>query len=132
MDTEVLITSFNGVSAFTAAVDISLLFEATILTNGGESVSANTLCILFDELSFDVRYRLFCNLGAFNRSIGSCFFFNDVCFRFYIVGSLLILVGASSSSRSVSTSVAMAEDNFRLLGLSCSVVNSTKGPPSDR
>ena len=83
-----LITSFNFVSAFTAVVEYRSLFESGRLTIGGGIVGANTLCTLFDELSFDVRYRLFLNVGAFNCSIGGCFSLDDVDFRFSIVRSL--------------------------------------------
>ena len=86
--TGVLITSFNGDSTFTAVVKIGLLVESGRLTTGGEIICANTLCTLFDKLSFDVRYCLFGNVGAFNRSIGDCFSFDDVRFRLCIVGSL--------------------------------------------
>ena len=83
-----LITSFNGVPAFTVVEVISLLVESETLITGEESVNATTHCTLCDEFSFAARYRLFGNVGAFNRFINGCLSFDDVRFRFFIVGSL--------------------------------------------
>ena len=78
-------TNFNGLSEFSTVVESGSLFESGRLAIGKEIFGANTLCNLFDELSFNALYRLLNNLGAFTRSIGGCYFCDDVRFHFSIV-----------------------------------------------